>query len=154
MELSSDSDTDGNDIRILLAAAKLGESELDVWSIIGNILDSDGLSSGGMFLDALSESLLGTGDEKEQKLIALDEAIDFLNKAPQPEESRVANTKCFLSGIMAVSIITDATIQMQNLQDAITAASQGNCQGKRRVYLHRCQQLLQLQFGLVSFLKQ
>ena len=68
-ELAEDSDSDGNDVRILWAAAKLGEAKLDVWSIIGSVLDSDSFSKGTNILDALSETLLGTDEEKEAKLI-------------------------------------------------------------------------------------
>lgn len=130
IELKDDEDMDGNDVRLMLAAAKLGEAELDLWSIIGNILDSDSLSGGGgNILDAFSSTLFGDGEEKEAKLSALDEAIEFLETAPDKTEAKVANTKCFFSGIMAVSIIADAATQMSNLQDSITAASQGNCAG-------------------------
>lgn len=132
-KLKSDTDTDGNDVRLMLAAAGLGKSQLDIWSIISNILDADSLQQGDNILDALSEELLGTGEEKERKLLALDDAIENLKSAPDPNATKVSNTLCFLSGVQIVPIVTDATTQMANLQNALTEASQGNCQGATQI---------------------
>jgi len=132
-DLQEDSDTDSNKVRLLLAAAILGDTGLDVWSIISKILDASSSSSSASssssksgadsVLDAFSDSLLGVGEEKTAKLAGLNRAIELLRTAPTPSDHKVENTSCFLAAMMVVPTITEATSALTAASDAITAVS-------------------------------
>jgi hypothetical protein len=123
--MQEDSKTDSNDVRLLLAAAILGETGLDIWSIISNLLDStsstnSSSSSSGAdsILNVFSDSLLGTGAERDAKFEGLSEALTLLRNAPAPEEKKVQNTACFFAAMLVVPTVTDTQTQ---LTDALTA---------------------------------
>jgi len=129
-KLKDDSSKDSNEVRLMLASANLGISGLDIWSVIGTALDSTSKSSGGSstVFDSLGD-LLGEGEVKNRKIQALQDAIDDLNSAPDPDATNVKNTACFLAGIMIVPILADATTAMTSLQSAISSVSTGDCDG-------------------------
>lgn len=122
---------DSNDVRLMLASAKLGVSGLDVWSIVGTLLENSSAKEGGVntILSSISDDLIGEGEEKATKLAALDDAISGLKSAPVANDDRVANTACFLAGILVVPTISEATTALSSLQTAISAAQSGNCDG-------------------------
>lgn len=131
-DLQSDSDTDSNDVRLLLAAAILGDTGLDVWSIISTILDSSsntqsssssGSSGTDAVFDAFSDSLLGEGEEKAAKLAGLNRAIELLRTAPTPSDKKVENTACFFAAMMIVPTITEATAALTESTNAISNLS-------------------------------
>jgi hypothetical protein len=130
-KMMNSSGKDSNDVRLMLAAANLGVSGLDVWSIVGTLLENSSAKSGGVnnILSSISEDLIGTGEEKTARLAALEDAINALKTAPVPEEDRVQNTACFLAGILVVPTLAEATAAMTSLQTAISAASSGDCDG-------------------------
>lgn len=131
-----DDDPDSNEAYLLYAAAKLGVAELDVWSIISDVLEaqekssskkstatassSSSKSSGGLdeLLDSLGDSVLGTGTERTAKVEALIDAITTLRAAPDPDKKDVQNTACLLAGILAVPTVASAK---SSLDDATTA---------------------------------
>jgi hypothetical protein len=130
-KLKDSSDKDSNDVRLMLAAANLGVSGLDIWSIVATLLEKSTEKSGSAnsILSSISDDLIRTGDEKVARLAALEEAIDALKSAPDPEETRVQDTACFLGAILVVPTIAEATTALAALQTAITAAAGGNCDG-------------------------
>ena len=123
---------DSNEARLLYAAAELGVAKLDIWSIISSILDSQddaagSEASGGIdgIFNALSDTVLGTGADREARIEALVDAITTLRSAPDPDEPRVQNTACLLAGILAVPTLADAktaldsaTSALQSIRDA------------------------------------
>lgn len=115
---------DSNDARILYAAAKLGKSELDVWTVIKKILDSttsstssssktssSGSGSSGFdtILNNITDTLIGTGEVRTARIAALADAVTSLQAAPDPLADDVRNTACILAGFLAVPTIADAT---------------------------------------------
>jgi hypothetical protein len=110
-----------NETRLLYVAATLGQANLDLWSIIKNFLDSqqssEKKSSGGLdsFLNSMSSSVLGTGEEKTQRIAIVNQAIALLRTAPHPEDKSISNTSCLLAGILALPTFVDA-------KDAMTAS--------------------------------
>lgn len=130
-----DKDDDSNDARLLLAAAKLGEAKLDVWSIISAIIDGDGSGSNGQgrgidaVFDAMTDSVLGTGTERQQKLDALAEAVTVLLEAPDVDERKVRNTACLFAGLLAVPTLADARQALADAVAALDAVRQGALNG-------------------------
>jgi hypothetical protein len=122
---------DSNDVRLMLAAANLGVSGLDLWSVIGKLLNTKTQSSGSVntLLSTISDNLLGEGEEKAARILALEDAIDGLKSSPEPDDDRIENTSCFLAGVLVVPTLSDGTTAMEALQSAVTAASQGDCDG-------------------------
>lgn len=124
-----DEEQDSNEARVLFAAAKLGVAQLDVWSIIENILDSTGnqsnSSDGGIdnVFDSFSEGLLGTGAAREAKVAALSDALTVLLAAPQPDERKLRNTACIFAGFLSVPTLANATTAMNNMQSALQQIS-------------------------------
>ncbi len=105
----------GNEELLLYAAAKLGEADLDIWSVIREILaaqdPADRAASGGGGLDkvfdAFSDAVLGTGAVRAAKVVALADALAWLSAAKEPDD-RVNNTACLLAGILAGPMVADA----------------------------------------------
>ncbi len=122
-----DEDDDSNEARLLFAAAKLGDVELDVWSIISAIIDGDGSGNSGQgqgidaVFNAMTDSVLGTGEERTAKLDALAEVITVLLAAPDVDERKVRNTACLFAGILAVPTLADA---QQSLNEMVAALDQ------------------------------
>lgn len=122
-----------NETRLLYVAATLGEVNLDIWSIIRNFLDgqkdSAKKSSGGLdsFIDSMSSSVLGTGEEKTKRIASINNAIAMLRSAPQPDDKSISNTSCLLAGILAIPTFVDAkdamTASLSALQSIRTSAS-------------------------------
>jgi hypothetical protein len=47
-KMAEDQKQDSNEVRLLLAAANLGVSGLDIWSIIGSVLEESSSGGGGI----------------------------------------------------------------------------------------------------------
>jgi hypothetical protein len=131
-----DSKQDSNEARILFSAAKLGVAQLDVWSIIGSILDSTSNSSGSSgdggvdnIFDSFSDSVLGTGAARDAKVTALSDALEVLQAAPQPDERKLRNTACIFAGFLSVPTLADATTAMTNMQTALQQISNSALSG-------------------------
>lgn len=109
-----DEKTDSNEARLLYAAALLGIADLDVWSIINTILESQGdqqaAGGGGLdtVFDSLSDSILGSGAVRQAKVDALAEAIATLRGAPEPDAPEITNTACLFGGLLAAPTLADA----------------------------------------------
>ncbi len=132
-----DGHQDSNDARIYFAAAKLGKSSLDVWSVIKNIVSTidkaktagsassagpgAGSGSGGFdaVLNNVTDSLIGTGGDRAAKILALRDAVVTLLAAPHPDAKAVRNTACILAGFLAVPTIADATSALNNTINAL-----------------------------------
>jgi hypothetical protein len=120
-----DTNEDSNKARILFASAKLGQAQLDIWSVIKNIINTDTASGGGSgegidnIFDSFSESVLGTDDLRQAKVDALAESLSTLLSAPAPEERKLQNTACLFAGLLAVPTIADATDALNDLQSAL-----------------------------------
>lgn len=135
--LVEDPDSDSNDARLLLAAAKLGAADFGVWSLISKILESTSAASqqqGGIdaVFDSFSDTLLGTGEARAAKVTALLEAITLLRAAPAPNEKKVQNTNCLFVGLLAVPTVADATASLNatltSLQQIRDQATSGGAQ--------------------------
>ncbi len=122
-----DVDQDSNQARILFASAKLGQAQLDIWSVIKNIINTDSSSTGGdaggegidNIFDSFSESVLGTDAMRQSKVDALAESLSTLLAAPSPDERKLQNTACLFAGLLAIPTIADATDALQDLQSAL-----------------------------------
>lgn len=130
---------DSNEARLLYAAAQLGIAQLDIWSIIKSVLDNNSSEKksgstlhlqgsgneegGGMdeLFNTLSDSVLGTGEERETRMQALSDALATLMAAPDRTDGRVQNTACIFGGILAVPIVADAK---SALEATVTALEQ------------------------------
>lgn len=123
-----DSSTDSNAARYYYAASILGLANLDIFSVINNILESltkDGGSVSGVdqILNAMGDKLLGTGAVRTAKVQALYNAIDTLQNAPDPSSSKLVNTSCILAAFLAVPTVTDGTTAMTAMVTALTQVS-------------------------------
>ncbi len=129
--LTEDEKTDGNDVRILLAAATIGRSGFDIWSAIGEIVDDLDTKKNSVLevLGSVTDDLFGIGEVKDERLDALDNAITFLLEAPNQEDDRVLNTACFLGGLFIVPLATDGTAAITALQSELNKVSGGQCEG-------------------------
>ena len=136
--MTEDEQQDSNEARLLYAAAKIGEAGLDVWTIVRDILAAeDGASasrqSGGLdqVLNSFTDSVLGTGAERQGKIDALAAAIIALRDAPQPAEKKLRNTACLLAGLLAVPTVADAeagiTATFAALKQLQSSAAGGQC---------------------------
>jgi len=118
---------DSNHARILYASAKLGQAELDIWSVIKNIIGTEKNSTSGdsssegidSIFDAFSESVLGTGVGRQSKVDSLAESLSSLLSAPDPDERKLQNTACLFAGLLSVPTIADATNALIGLQSAL-----------------------------------
>ena len=135
-----DESSDSNDARMLYAAAKLGESGLDVWQIIESVLTAqdsktatksgpDGKGGLDQVLDSLGEAVLGSGEERAARIEALEDALNTLDNAPDPEAKRLRNTACLYGGILAVPIIADAKVALGRMEDALGQIRDGALNG-------------------------
>ncbi len=123
-----DESTDSNDARLFYAAAKLGQSKLDLWSVIKTIVaetsETNGSesSSGGVddLLNKLSDSLLGTGAERTKRIAALNDAVTKLKAAPDPTAKAVRNTSCMFTAFLAVPTIADAEKVLTGVSTALS----------------------------------
>lgn len=119
----ADKNEDSNEARVLFAAAKLGESQLDIWSVIKNIVNAQSATTSGQgvdnIFDAFSDSVLGTGSARQAKIDALSESLTTLLAAPYPDDRKLQNTACIFAGFLAVPTIADATAAMTAMQDAL-----------------------------------
>jgi hypothetical protein len=122
-----DAEQDSNQARILFASAKLGQAQLDIWSVIKNIVNTDtaasGSGSGGEgidnIFDSFSESVLGTDATRQSKIDALAESLSALLAAPLPDEKKLQNTACLFAGLLSIPTIADATAALTALQSAL-----------------------------------
>ncbi len=132
-----DEETDSNEARLLYGAAKLGVAELDVWSIISNILDATSASNnnnaggGGLddVIDSLSTEVLGSGAERQSKSAALIDALTTLRNAPYPDDRRILNTGCLFAAFLAVPTLAEATEAMTAMTAALTQISSAASSG-------------------------
>ena len=130
--LTADPATDSNEIRLLLSAATLGASGLEVWSLITELLSGNTtIESGGMatILSSVTGAVLGTGEELERKLTALDESVTLLRASPDPTSENVNNMACVLAGIAVSPSMGEATATFTRLQTAVDTinSSAGSC---------------------------
>jgi hypothetical protein len=129
--------SDSNEARVLYAAARVGAAGLDVWTVIRELLSTQekqrggggGRKSGGVVavIDSLTDSDLGTGAERAEKVDALSDAIMALLAAPEPESRDVKATSCLLAAMLAVPALADLTSgtsatlsAMAQIRDAVT----------------------------------
>ena len=121
-------ETDSNEARLLYAAAILGEVDLDIWSIITQIIDNTGKKStrtGGLdtIFNTFSDSILGSGTERTSKIQTLANAISSLLAAPNSSDNRISNTACLLAGLLAVPTLADANAAVTEVSSALRQIS-------------------------------
>lgn len=135
-------ENNSNDKAILTAGAKLGKSGLSMWELLLEVVDGiqSGNSSGSgieQVFNSFSDSLFGVGEERTERLAALEEAIDLLKSAPE-QDGKIEGFRCFLTGILVLPIVNDsaknmvtATNALTSLQDSITGSgsSRDECPG-------------------------
>jgi hypothetical protein len=119
----ADKDEDSNQARVLFAAARLGESQLDIWSVVKNIINAQSASQSGggvdNVFDSFSGTVLGTGSARQAKIDALAESLTTLLEAPYPDERKIQNTACIFAGFLSVPTLADATSAMNGMQAAL-----------------------------------
>lgn len=119
----ADKNENSNEARILFAAAKLGESQLDIWTVIKNIVNAQSTTTEGKgvdnIFDAFSDSVLGSGTVRQSKIEALSESLTTLLAAPYPDDRKLQNTACIFAGFLAVPTIADASAAMTAMQAAL-----------------------------------
>lgn len=99
--------TDSNEYRILWTSALLGSVGLGLLDIVANILPDEGSSGTDNFLDSFDEAIVfGTGAERQTRLAALEESIQILAGAPNPNTG-TKNLACIFAGLLAKPIITE-----------------------------------------------
>lgn len=118
-------ESDSNERRVLLVAANLGLADFSIWEIILNVLDSN---SEGQKLgfDNIFNSVSGTifgQDTKDQKVAAMQEAIELLLAAPEPDDADVQNLSCFLGGLLSVVAVEDGTRAITSLSNSLETIS-------------------------------
>ena len=116
---------DSNEKTLLLVGSKLGKVGLSLWEILLDVVDSlaNSSSSGsGMeqVFNVFSDTLFGTGDERDEKLLALNESIELIKGAPE-QNSKMEAFRCFLSGIYVLPVVNDGTTAMVNVTTALNS---------------------------------
>lgn len=116
---------DSNDLRLLRSAARLGQSGLSMWSIITDFVDSpesDASSGNGVdnLFDQISGAVVGEGEVRTARIAALTASVTDLLGSPNRAASRVKNLACFLAGVMALPVVSDATTAIQNTTTSLT----------------------------------
>ena len=124
---------DSNDKRMLQASAQLGAVGFGLWDVIMDAIEGDTFkssnSSGVDFVfNTIGEAVLGEGDVRTTRLEALEQSVSLLLNAPEPNEDKVINLRCFLAGIMSFPIVTDGTQAINNVKTEL-AALDGQCSG-------------------------
>lgn len=117
---------DSNEKRILLASALLGRAGIGVLSIANSAIStlSDDFSGSDSFFDSLDESVIfGTGEIREDRLEALDEAINVIATAPNSADAGMQNLGCILSGLLALPSVTTALSAMTAATDNLSQIS-------------------------------
>ncbi len=122
LDILSDMDADSNERRLLLAAARLGDASLDIWSIIKELFDNT--ESGGQgvdnFFNSIGDSVVGTGNARVRSFSALRQSLQDLANPPQGQTAKTRGLACFIAGIWTVPLGTDAATTMQDVQSALT----------------------------------
>ncbi|MFW7380840.1 MAG: hypothetical protein ACOH5I_18640 [Oligoflexus sp.] len=110
--------------RTLEAAAYLGEAEVGIWDIIGNVLESSEQSNKTINFDSIFDSIsgafFGTGDERTVKITAMQNSINALLAAPEPDDRRTKNVSCFIGSILTVLTVGDGNQAIADLSQALT----------------------------------
>ncbi|MFK7823978.1 MAG: hypothetical protein AB8G05_07475 [Oligoflexales bacterium] len=115
-----------NEKTLLLVGSKLGNVGLSLWEILLDVVDSltnsSSSSSSGMeqVFNVFSDTLFGTGDERDDKLEAINESIALIRSAPE-QDSKMEAFRCFLSGIYVLPIVNDGTSAMVNVTTALNS---------------------------------
>lgn len=133
LELLKDTDEDSNERRLLLAAARLGDANLDIWSIIQQLFDQDSSQGGSgvdAFFDSISSSLVGEGETRTKRFAALRLSLQDLASAPRPSDAKVRGLACFIAGIWTVPLATDATATMSAADSALTTVQTSQSGGE------------------------
>lgn len=112
-----------NERSILTASATIGEAGLSLLTVVLTLLETAGDSfSGDDFLNGLSDSVFGdTQASIDQKVGALERAIDELVRAPNGDDPKLANLSCFLAGILAVPSITEGQSALADANSTLTS---------------------------------
>ena len=69
-------------------------------------------------LNVFSDTLFGTGDERDEKLDALNDCIALIRTAPE-QNSKMEAFRCFLSGIYVLPVVNDGTTAMVEVTAAL-----------------------------------
>jgi len=97
-----------------------------MWSILTDIVDGDAFDSSSgngvdNFFDQISGAVVGEGETRVLRLLALQDSVSDLLTSPDASSSRVKNLACFLAGIMAVPTIADATTAIAGTTTSLSA---------------------------------
>jgi hypothetical protein len=130
-----DEASDSNDARMLYAAAKLGDAGIDVWRLVEDVLaktdakGADAENGLGRVLEATSETVMGSGEERAARVEALEDALNSLGSAPEPDAKRLRNTACLYGGVLAVPVLADAKAALGRMDDALAQIRDGALNG-------------------------
>ena len=116
-----------NEKTLLLVGSKLGNVGLSLWEILLDVVDSltntsssSGSSGMEQVFNVFSDTLFGTGDERDEKLQAINESIALIRNAPE-QDSKMEAFRCFLSGIYVLPVVNDGTNAMINVTTALNS---------------------------------
>lgn len=105
---------------LLHVATILGQANFTIWGILSNLLSSSSSSSGSgvnNFFSSLTDSVFGSGSQRNATLVAISNAAIQLQSIPD-KDAGTEGLRCFLTGLLVVPAVVDGT---QGVSDAITA---------------------------------
>lgn len=116
-----------NDTVLLNVAAVMGQAGMSIWDIVLTIIDKNNLASGtGSGIDKifnlLTDSVFGTGSNRDARLASVATSIGLLLNVPE-STTAIDDFRCFLVGLLVVPRITDGTTRLQAAIDAIEKIS-------------------------------
>jgi hypothetical protein len=125
-----DMDEDSNRRRVMMVAARLGNSGLDIWQILENVISGQTSSSGtDNFFNGLTDSVFGSGDVLAARLAAMRASLNDLQTAPNAGLADVSDTACFLGAMWITPLSLTATTELTSINTSLKSISVSDCSG-------------------------
>ena len=107
---------------LLQVSAKLGKSGLSMWDILLEAIEKSSSSTGGSGVEKLfnlfSDTFFGTGQERLERLNALDESVQLL-KSVATSGDKLDNLRCFLTGIFILPVVNDGSAAILDINSTL-----------------------------------
>lgn len=133
-EILAEVENPGLEKTFLQVSATLGKAGLSLWDILLDAVESAEASASSnrsgaeKVFDLFSDTFFGQGDERQQRLQALDDSVRLLNDAASPGD-KADQLRCFLLGIYLLPTINDGAAAISAIGsslDQIAATVSGN----------------------------